>query len=64
MIVLSMLSLACKDAGYDCAHVMTANTEEELMKKAGEHAQAVHNLRPQDMTPEMVSKIKSVIKRQ
>jgi predicted small metal-binding protein len=64
MIVHGMLSLACKDAGFDCAHVMTANTEDELMKRAGEHAQSVHNLNPQDMSPEMVSKIKSVIKTQ
>jgi predicted small metal-binding protein len=59
-----MLTLACKDAGYNCEHVMTAETEEELMKKAGEHAEKVHNLKSQDMTPEVVSKIKSVIKRQ
>lgn len=59
-----MLSLACKDAGFDCEHVMTAETEEELMKKAGEHAQSVHNIKPEELTPEMVTKIKSVIKKQ
>ena len=57
-----MLSIACKDAGYDCAHVITGESEDEVMKKAGEHAQTVHNMTPEQMTPEMVAKIKSVMK--
>jgi predicted small metal-binding protein len=59
-----MLSLACRDAGYDCPHVMTAETEDELMRKASEHAQSVHNMNLQNITPEAMSRIKSVIKRQ
>ena len=57
-----MLSITCRDAGYDCAHVIQGNTEEEVMQKAGRHAQEVHGMKQSDMTPEMTNKIRSLIK--
>jgi len=52
--------LRCRDVGFDCPGVIKANTEQEVLKLAAEHAKTVHNLK--EVTPEIVSKIKSVIK--
>ena len=34
----------CKDLGLDCEYVVCAKTEEEVLKKAGEHTQAIHGI--------------------
>ncbi|MBI3743971.1 MAG: DUF1059 domain-containing protein [Chloroflexi bacterium] len=54
-----MRSLACKDAGIDCQHVITGKDDNEVLAKAGEHAQKVHNMKP---SPEMAGKLKPLIK--
>ena len=53
-------SVACADGGSDCGWSATADTEEELMAKCQQHAQAEH--KDLEMTPEVVAKIKSCIK--
>ena len=45
----------------DCPFKASAPTEAELMKKIAEHAKAVHKIDP--VPPDMVAKIKSVIKK-
>jgi len=55
-------SLACREAGFDCAHVIKGNSQEEIMQQAGKHAMQVHGLKESDMTPEMTGKIRSLIK--
>ena len=37
--------LTCRDLGIDCDYTVCARTEEEVLKKAEEHAQAIHNMR-------------------
>jgi predicted small metal-binding protein len=54
-----MKILHCSDAGFDCKAVVRANTEEEVLKKAAEHAQTVHGV---TLTPEMAAQIKTLIK--
>lgn len=39
-----MKKLTCKDVGVECDVVFEAETEDEVMKKAAEHAAAEHNL--------------------
>ena len=56
-----MLTVSCRDSGAPCDYVAKGNTEEELMKDVGQHAMAVHGMKPSDMTPEMMQKIKSLI---
>lgn len=56
------MSITCKDAGYNCSHVIKGNTEEEVMQKAGRHAEEAHGLKQSDMTPDVTNKIKSLIK--
>jgi len=53
-------SISCADAGKDCGWSATAETEEELMNKVAEHAKAEH--KDMEITPEVVTKIKSIIK--
>ncbi len=49
----------CRDVGFDCEGVIRAQTEEEALKKAAEHAKEAHGL--EEVTPEVVEKIKSVM---
>ncbi len=53
-------SISCADAGSDCGWSATAETEEELVNKVAEHAKADH--KDLEITPEVVAKIKSIIK--
>ncbi len=53
-------SISCADAGKDCGWSATAETEEELMNKVTEHAKIDH--KDMEITPEVVAKIKSIIK--
>ena len=46
--------LHCSDVGFECDGVILAETEEEVLKQAAEHARTVHNL--QEMTEEVVEK--------
>ena len=50
----------CKDVGFDCPGVIRAKTEEEALQLAAKHATEVHGL--DEITPEVIQKIKSVIK--
>ena len=49
----------CRDVGFDCDGVIRAETEEEAVHMAAEHARDVHGV--QEVTPEIAEKIKSVI---
>jgi len=54
-----MKTLRCSDIGFDCKAVVKANSEEEVLQIAGEHAKAVHGV---TVTPEMAAQIKTLIK--
>ena len=54
-----MKVLRCRDAGFDCEHVVRAESEEELLQQVAEHAQTVHHL---EVTPELVEQVKSLIR--
>jgi predicted small metal-binding protein len=49
----------CKDVGFDCDGVIRANSEEEALQQAAQHASEVHGVT--DISPEIVEKIKSVM---
>ncbi|MDR8390100.1 DUF1059 domain-containing protein [Aliifodinibius sp. S!AR15-10] len=55
-----MKTLACRDAGFDCNHVIKANTVEEVLSKAAEHAQQVHGLK--EINEATAKKIRAQIK--
>ncbi len=52
--------LRCRDVGFDCDGVIRAETEEEILKKAAEHAQTVHNLK--EISEEVVEKVRAAIR--
>ena len=54
-----MKTLHCKDAGFNCEAVINANTDEEILNQAAEHASTVHGV---SVTPEMAQQIKTLIK--
>ncbi len=51
--------LRCKDVGFDCEGVIRAETEEEVLKMAAEHAQSAHNLN--ELSDEVVEKVRAAI---
>ena len=55
--------LECRKVGFDCSHIMTGNTEEEVLQKAREHGTQIHNLKESEIqNPEMQNKLKSLIR--
>jgi predicted small metal-binding protein len=54
-----MKTLHCSDAGFDCAGVIKATTDEEVLTLAAEHAQSVHGV---NVTPELAEQLKTLIK--
>jgi predicted small metal-binding protein len=50
----------CRDVGFDCDGVIKAQTEEQALALAADHARNVHGVR--QITPEIVEKIKSVMR--
>jgi predicted small metal-binding protein len=52
--------LRCRDVGLDCEGELRADTEEELLRQAAEHAQTAHQMK--DMPPEVVAKVRAAIR--
>jgi len=56
-----MKRLACRDIGLDCDYIIKAESEEEIMRNAVQHAWEIHAIKPEEMTSEMKAKIKDNI---
>jgi predicted small metal-binding protein len=54
-----MKTLHCADAGFDCEAVIHADTDEEVLSQAAEHALTVHGTL---VTPEVAEQIKTLIR--
>jgi predicted small metal-binding protein len=52
--------IRCRDVGFDCNGVIKAPSEDEALMLAAEHARTVHGVK--EITPEIVQKIKSVMR--
>lgn len=52
--------LKCRDVGVDCDHVIHGANEEEVMKKAQEHAAKDHGM--SQIPPELATKAKAAIR--
>lgn len=53
-----MKTLNCRDAGFDCPAQIHAETDEEVLAQAAEHASTVHGV---TVTPELAEGLKSLI---
>ena len=51
--------LRCRDVGLDCDAVVRAESEDELLAKAAEHAKEDHGM--QEVPAEVVEKIREVM---
>ncbi len=50
----------CRDVGYDCEGVVSAETVEEILAKVAQHAKDAHGLG--EVTEAVIAKVKSVIR--
>jgi predicted small metal-binding protein len=55
-----MFELHCRDAGFDCAGVVRAETKEAVLAQAAIHAREHHQV---EVTPQMAEKISTLIRR-
>ena len=54
-----MKKLNCSDAGFDCPVVISANSENEVLNQAAQHALDVHGV---TVTPELAEQLRTLIK--
>lgn len=54
--------LRCRDLGMNCPKEVRAETEEELMKLAAEHAEKDHGIAAANIPPSILAMVKSAIK--
>lgn len=52
--------IACNDVVPGCAYTASAQTEEDLLKEAAEHARQAHGVK--EVTPELAAKVKAAIR--
>jgi predicted small metal-binding protein len=52
--------LRCRDVGLDCEGELRAETEEEIMRQAAEHARTTHSMT--EMSPEVVQKVRAAMR--
>lgn len=57
-----MKTINCREAGFDCDHIVKGETEEDVMKNGAEHAMEAHGMKKEDITPEMKQKIRGLIR--
>lgn len=55
-----MKTLRCSDVGFDCEHEIRAETVEDVLQQAAEHAMAEHGL--SEITPQIVETVKAQIR--
>ncbi|QDK81577.1 DUF1059 domain-containing protein [Spirosoma sp. KCTC 42546] len=54
-----MKVLHCHDAGFNCAGIIRASTESEVLELATQHAELVHQV---TLTPVLVDQMKGLIR--
>jgi predicted small metal-binding protein len=56
-----MKTLACRDAGFDCDHVIEGQTDDEVVNRGVEHLVKDHGMKEETITPGMKDKAKRAI---
>jgi predicted small metal-binding protein len=57
-----MKTLSCREADFDCEHVVKGETEEEILNNGKQHAIMDHGMREEDCTSEFKEKLEGLIK--
>jgi uncharacterized OsmC-like protein/predicted small metal-binding protein len=55
----TMKVLHCRDVGFDCDQEIHAQSEEEVLRQAAEHAQQAHGV---EVTPELAAQVQTLIR--
>jgi predicted small metal-binding protein len=53
-------AIQCSDIGFDCESIIRADSDDEAVRLAAEHAQKVHGL--SEITPEIAVKVKALLR--
>lgn len=56
-----MKMIICREAGFDCGHVIKGNSEAEVMKNGIEHVVKEHGFKVEDINAEFEEKVKALI---
>jgi predicted small metal-binding protein len=54
--------LRCRDLGMKCTHEIRAETEEELLQLAAEHAEKDHGIHAASIPPSIMAMVKAAIR--
>jgi predicted small metal-binding protein len=57
-----MKTISCREAGFECDHIIKGKTEEEAIKSGAEHAIKAHGMKESDITPQMKEKIRALVR--
>ena len=57
-----MKSLSCREAGFDCDHVVRAENDYELFKEGEKHVFNAHGMKKEDFIPAFNEKMRSLIR--
>lgn len=52
--------IRCKDVGFDCDGVIRAETEEEALQQAAQHAKEAHGL--DEVTDEIIAQVQAAMR--
>ncbi len=55
------LKFKCRDVGFDCGFQVKAKTEDDILSQVATHATRDHNMKPEEITEELKTKIKANI---
>lgn len=61
-MIFNMKSLSCRDAGFDCDHVVQAESDYEIFAQSENHLFNAHGMKKQHFIPAFNGKLKSFIK--
>jgi len=54
--------LRCRDVGFECDAVVTAENEEDVLRQVAEHARTVHGLSAEQLNdPALLERVRSQI---
>lgn len=54
--------LRCRDLGLDCTKEIRAETEDELLRLAAEHAEKDHGVAAESIPPSILAMVKAAIR--
>ena len=56
-----MKMIICREAGFDCGHVIKGKSEAEIMKNGIEHVIKEHGFKKEDINEEFKEKVRALI---